>query len=107
MSNDPSGGAAGHYDRLHLSIRSGGQSLLTDSGRFACQLRRESMENLCKNRRPLPILSHAFFLYGAGMTASWHPTEHSTGSEEPRGTQHAQLAPGCGSKEYMIAQAGF
>lgn len=25
----------GHYDRLHLSIRSGGQSLLTDSGRFA------------------------------------------------------------------------
>jgi hypothetical protein len=25
----------GHYDRLHLSIRSGSQSLLTDSGRFA------------------------------------------------------------------------
>ena len=25
----------GHYDRLHLSVRSGGQSLLTDSGRFA------------------------------------------------------------------------
>jgi hypothetical protein len=25
----------GHYDRLHLSVRSGGQPLLTDSGRFA------------------------------------------------------------------------